>query len=346
MVGVEFIPRRMQQADTHQIPPTLPDSELRRAPSRAALAVACAAILPGGRVAAVRRLRGGIASGMHAVDLVGPDGRHRRVVVRRYGRWRVEHDPRVAEQEWATLTALERVGAPTPRPIWVDPGGTVFGCPAIVTSRVPGRGLLAPRDLAGWVRQLAEALALIHAAPLADAELAILEDQRAEVGRRLAREEAPPPLRDRPLGPEVWSALRQGWPRIEPTVPPGLVHGDYWPGNTLWRYGRLSGVIDWEQVRRGDPTQDVACCRLDLTLLFGPEAAERFLRTYLAASARTIYHLAFWELYVASGALEDVEHWVEGYHDLGRTDVAPDLARARLERFTSEALVRADHLGD
>jgi aminoglycoside phosphotransferase (APT) family kinase protein len=328
----------LQQADTQTLPPTLPEAELRRAPSCEALAVVCAAIQPGGRIGVVRRLRGGIASGMHAVDLVGADGQDRWVVVRRYGRWRVEHDPRVAEQEWATLTALERVGAPTPRPIWLDTSGTVFGCPTIVTSRVPGRGLLAPRDLAGWVRQLAEALAQIHAAPLAEAELAILEDQRTEIDRVLAREEAPPSLHDKLLGPDVWSALRRCWPQIDVPVRPGLVHGDYWPGNTLWRYGRLSGVIDWEQVRRGDPTQDVACCRLDLTLLFGLEAADQFLLAYLAATEEPVRQLFFWELYIAASALEDVEHWVEGYHDLGRTDVTPDVARDRLERFAETAL--------
>jgi aminoglycoside phosphotransferase (APT) family kinase protein len=316
------------------------DPELRRAPAREALALICRAIQPGGRVGTVRRLRGGIASGMHAVDLVGPSGEHLWVVVRRYGAWRLKHDPGVAEQEWATLTALARVGAPTPRPIWLDTSGTVFGCPTIVTSRVPGRGLLAPRDQAGWVRQLAEALAQIHAAPLAADELELLVDQRAELDRLLAREATPAALADKPRGPEVWSAMRRAWPQLESSAP-GLVHGDYWPGNTLWRYGRLSGVVDWEQVRRGDPAQDVACCRLDLTLLAGPEAAELFLRTYLAASKRTIKRLFFWELYIASSALEDVEHWVEGYHDLGRTDVAPAVARARLEQFAAEALARA-----
>ena len=322
------------------LPPTLPDADLRRAPSREALATVCAAIQPGGRVGTVRRLRGGIASGMHAVNLVRPDGEHTWVVVRRYGTWRLKHDPRVAEQEWTILTALARVGAPTPRPIWMDTSGAVFGCPTLVTSRVPGRGLLAPRDLTGWVRQLSTALAQIHAAPLTPDELGILVDQREELGRILAREETPSFLADKPGGPEVWSAMRRAWPQIEPATP-GLVHGDFWPGNTLWRYGRLSGVVDWEQVRRGDPGQDVACCRLDLTLLFGPEAAALFLQSYLAASGRIVRRLGFWELYIASSALEDVEHWVEGYHDLGRTDVAPAVARARLEQFTAEALARA-----
>jgi aminoglycoside phosphotransferase (APT) family kinase protein len=320
-----------------QQPPTLLDAELRKAPSREALAVVCSAVQPGGHVGAVRRLRGGISSGMHAVDLIGSDGQHHWVVVRRYGAWRIRHDPQVAEREWATLTALERVGAPTPRPIWLDTSGTVFGCPTIVISLMPGRGLLTPRDLPGWVRQLARALAQIHAAPLTDAELALLKNQRQEIDRQMASADTPAILTDKPYGPEVWAALRRHWPQIVSSRK-GLVHGDYWPGNTLWLRSRLSGVVDWEQVRYGDPCQDVACCRLDLTLLFGPETADQFLLAYVTAAEEPPRQLFFWELYIAASAMEDVEHWVDGYHDLGRTDVSPGVARARLERFAETAL--------
>jgi aminoglycoside phosphotransferase (APT) family kinase protein len=277
---------------------------------------------------------------MHAVELIGQDGTHRRVVVRRYGTWRLQHDPRVAEREWSTLTALRRVGAPTPQPIWLDQTGSVFGCPTIVTSLVPGSGLLAPRNLSAWIGELAATLAKIHAAPLAEAELSMLLEQGEEIGRVLAREATPPSLADRRDGPDVWAAMRRAWPRIEVGAPV-LVHGDYWPGNTLWKYGRLSGVIDWEQVRRGDPSQDVACCRLDLTMLFGPEAGALFLQTYLDLSKHTIGRLWFWDLWVAAMAIEGLEHWLEGYHDLGRTDITVEVARPRLEQFTAHALAGA-----
>jgi hypothetical protein len=142
--------------------PTLSRDDLRRAPSAGALARLCAEILPGGRVGRVTRLRGGISSGMHAVDLIGPDCERTQVVVRRYGAGSLREDPRVPEREWAVLDALARRGSPTPRPIWRDEAGAIFGCPTIVTSRLPGGGLLAPRDLGGWLRQLAEALAQIY----------------------------------------------------------------------------------------------------------------------------------------------------------------------------------------
>jgi aminoglycoside phosphotransferase (APT) family kinase protein len=323
--------------------PTIPDADLPRAPSREALARLCAEIQPGGTVGAIRRLRGGISSGMHAVQLIGPGDVRRWVVVRRYGEWRIKHYPRTPDQEWATLTALARVGAPTPLPIWLDREGTTFGCPTLVTSKMPGRGMLAPRDPSLWVTELAQALGKIHAAALSQEEMAMLTDQRNGIIRLLDRDQPRSVLAERPGGTEVWQAMRRLWPTIEP-VTPTVVHGDYWPGNTLWLRGRLSAVVDWEQVQRGDPAQDVACCRQDLTFLLGPDAAEAFLRAYEAFTGRTIRQLVFWDLYMITSSIGYLEGWVKGYHDLGRTDLSPEEARARLARFTADALDRAARL--
>jgi aminoglycoside phosphotransferase (APT) family kinase protein len=135
--------------------------------------------------------------------------------------------------------------------------------------------------------------------------------------------------------------MRRWRPRIDAS-PRALVHGDYWPGNTLWRYGRLTGVVDFEQVGAGNPAQDVATCRQDLTFLFGPHAAEGFVRAYEAASGRQIDDLCFWDLQAAAWSLPEVEQWVVGYHDLGRTDVTNEQTRARLDRFAADALARAN----
>jgi len=277
---------------------------------------------------------------MHAVLLAGPGDVRQWVVVRRYGQWRIRHHPRTPDQEWATLTALARVGAPAPVPLWLDCDGTVFGCPTLVTSKLPGRGLLTPRDQTAWITGLAEALGRIHAAPLNADELAVLSDQREDLSRILDRDTPPADLAEQARGREVWEAMLRLWPRIQPS-PSTLVHGDYWPGNTLWHRGRLSGVIDWEQARRGDPAQDVAYCRQDLAVLFGPAAAEAFLRGYETFTGRTIQHSVFWDLYAITSSIGYLEGWVKGYHDLGRTDLSFAEARVRLERHITDVLARA-----
>ena len=286
----------------------------------------------------MRKLGGGISSGMHAVDVIEPSGERRRLVIRRYGEHWQRNDPAVAIREWQTLTVLGRVDVPAPRPVWLDADGEIFGCPTIVTTRLPGRGTLAPRDSAGWLRQLGETLAAIHRVPLTKSDLGFLIEQETALNRTLADEEAK--TGEHPDSAAVWSALRHWWPRLDRTAPT-LVHGDYWPGNTLWLRGRLTGVVDWEQPRFGDPGQDVGCCRLDLTLLDGPESAERFLRAYEAASGRTVPQLFFWDLLVATWGLTDLERWLSAYHGLGRTDITPKLMRSRLRGFIADALDRA-----
>ena len=78
-----------------------------------------------------------------------------------------------------------------------------------------------------------------------------------------------------------------------------LLHGDYWPGNVLWKDGALAAVIDWEDAARGDPLGDLANARLELLFFFGPDAPADFTRRYLAASPIDTTDLPSWDLAVA-----------------------------------------------
>src|SRR5690606_1157569 len=44
---------------------------------------------------------------------------------------------------------------------------------------------------------------------------------------------------------------------------PSVLHGDFWPGNVLWRDGRIAAVLDWEDAAVGDPLSDLAAARLE-----------------------------------------------------------------------------------
>ncbi len=78
----------------------------------------------------------------------------------------------------------------------------------------------------------------------------------------------------------IRSALAHNWPP-ERRTPSRLLHGDFWPGNTLWRMGRLTAVIDWEDAARGDPLADPGNGRLEVALLWGREAMQAFTDHYL-----------------------------------------------------------------
>ncbi len=80
-----------------------------------------------------------------------------------------------------------------------------------------------------------------------------------------------------------WAADRRTWERaIEiafkppPDTQPTFIHRDYHPGNVLWRWGRVSGIVDWPSASIGLVSVDVAHCRANLMGRFGLEVADRF----------------------------------------------------------------------
>ena len=75
---------------------------------------------------------------------------------------------------------------------------------------------------------------------------------------------------------DVHAALVEDIDRIE-WSDGTFVHDDFWPGNTVWYRGRLTGVIDWTYGEVGDPRTDVAQCRLDLALINGAGVSDTFL---------------------------------------------------------------------
>jgi aminoglycoside phosphotransferase (APT) family kinase protein len=50
----------------------------------------------------------------------------------------------------------------------------------------------------------------------------------------------------------IMAAIAHHWPRLR-LNPSVLLHGDYWPGNILWRDGTIEAVVDWEEAQFGDP---------------------------------------------------------------------------------------------
>jgi aminoglycoside phosphotransferase (APT) family kinase protein len=93
-------------------------------------------------------------------------------------------------------------------------------------------------------------------------------------------------LRERPVTVDesldegrIRDALEAVWP-LPQRNPSALLHGDFWPGNTLWRDGQLMAIIDWEDAQFGDPLADVANSRLEILWAFGIDVMQRFTHQY------------------------------------------------------------------
>jgi hypothetical protein len=57
----------------------------------------------------------------------------------------------------------------------------------------------------------------------------------------------------------------------------------------------MSRVVDWINAYRGPAGVDVAHCRTNLALMFGPAAADRFSDTYLEVADGFTYN-PYWDL--------------------------------------------------
>jgi aminoglycoside phosphotransferase (APT) family kinase protein len=263
------------------------------------------------------------------------DGTHTAVVVRRYGESWQRTDPAACEREFRLLTLLAETSLPVPRALLLDAEGGPFGAPTVVMSRLPGRPLLAPRDLRNYLQQMAQTLVHLHALPIEQYDF--LQTQRAYLDRYFAMPRETPADA---LQQAVWDAIRPEWQRVsaEESGASVLVHGDYWPGNLLWRRGRLVGVVDWEQPRVGDPAKDVVTCRGDLTVLFDQRAADDFVNFYLDAGGRPLKNMRFWELLISTWAVPEMPEWAVAYRVLGRPDLTSEVATDRIREFARRAL--------
>ena len=231
---------------------------------------------PRARVVGWRRLTGGITSSVHRLT-VEHNGRRRPYVLRRWGS-DSEHEKYVAEavaSETAVLTALDRSSVPAPRVIGstTDPA---HGGGAVLMTRLPGHVHLMPRDREHWLRQMANTLARIHALDIRAKPFEPWLDRS-----RLS----PPPDASRP---DIWHAAISV---VAEEHAPGhtcFIHRDYQHFNLLWSRERLTGVVDWVGASTGPPDVDVGHCRLNLTVLFSADVAERFRLMYEAEAGRTV----------------------------------------------------------
>lgn len=250
-------------------------------------------------------LAGGVSAQVTALELAGPGGATRRLVLRQYGAADLGRDPQIAEHEFELLRALHAAGMPVPAPIAFDQSNTLLPSPFLVIELVEGTAELAPEQRAPAIPQLARALAGLHRLDPAGLALGFLPRASDMVAAALAR---PPAAPDDALGEGTIRAALAGWPPAERNRA-AVLHGDYWPGNVLWRAGRLAAIIDWEDAALGDPLADLANCRLELLWAWGHEAMQQFTAEYLAAAPIDTAALPCWELWAALRPCGKLQSW-------------------------------------
>jgi aminoglycoside phosphotransferase (APT) family kinase protein len=230
----------------------------------------------GARVVRWRRLTGGLTSIVHRLT-VERNGRREEYVLRwwRPGSGWEPWIARAVPRETGILAKLEGSGIPAPRVIGSTTDAALGG-PAVLMTRLPGQVHLMPRDRERWLRQMAQMLARIHAVALDGSPFESWLDRS-----RLS----PPPDAS---NAGVWRSAIALVAEERAAARTCFLHRDYQHFNLLWSRERLTGVVDWSEACTGPPEVDVGHCRLNLTVLFSADVADRFRAIHEAESGRRV----------------------------------------------------------
>jgi len=282
---------------------------------------------PLARVTHAAPLTGGLSAGMTLLNVALPDEKTRLLVVRSLPAGDLQRELRL-------LKWLKTVNFPTPQPVLADLSGELLGSPCLVLDYVEGEIRL---ELDGSTERALQAgawLARLHSVQ-PPSEL---------------QENLPPVQTETRLAPGAVSLAAAAAPAAEflsaGELPqpshPALLHGDFWPGNWLWRSDRLAAVIDWEDAGMGHPLLDLACARLDLTWIHTPAAAAAFTHSYMNNLPVDGAWLPWFDLCavlrLARMVADDLENWAGFFHQRGRTDITPGFIQEQVQAFALSAI--------
>jgi aminoglycoside phosphotransferase (APT) family kinase protein len=231
-----------------------------------------------------------------ALEIERPDGQREKLLARQHGAADLASNPQIAADEFRLLQVLRAVGLPAPTPYYLDQSGEIFDTPYLVIEYIEGQTEFAPAHLDDFLIQFAAQLARIHQVDGARPDIAFLPRQAEKYARKLRERLAN--LDESLQEGQIRDVLAAAWP-LPQRNPLTLLHGDFWPGNLLWRDGQLVGVIDWEDAALGDPLADVANSRLEVLWAFGAVAMQRFTEQYQSISPIDFTALPYWDLCAA-----------------------------------------------
>jgi aminoglycoside phosphotransferase (APT) family kinase protein len=215
----------------------------------------------------------------HRIRAETANGAHLDLLLRRFTDFeRMTSDPWYSPtDELAAIRALAEVELPVPRLVAEDARANACDVPTLLLTWLDGEALGEPGDLEAFVRGLAEPLPSIHAVD-APPGMRTYEPYFVSDGIAVAD-----------LHPPSWAFETRTWERAFEVVAAGppetlsrFIHRDYHHGNTVWRDGRLTGIVDWTTGCVGPAGIDLAQARINLAWDHDQATADAFLRAWRA----------------------------------------------------------------
>ena len=272
-------------------------------------------------------LKGGVSAQVTALEIEQPDGQTKQMIVRQHGAVDLQHNPQIAADEFRLLQLTRSAGLATPAPYYVDQSGDIFPTPYVVIEYVEGTTEFALDGVADYIPQFATHLARIHAVDCSNLDLAFLPKQAQKYTKKVSER---PEKVDVSIDEGRIRDVLESAGRLSQHNADSLLHGDFWPGNILWKDGRLVAVIDWEDAAFGDPLADVANSRLEILWAFGIDAMHRFTQHYRSLTAIDFTSLPIWDLFAALRPAFKIAEWASD-------DIAEQSMRERHRLFVNQA---------
>lgn len=292
-------------------------------------------VAPGARLVRAWVLDGGISATMLGFEIERSDGSRAKLISRHPGQWALDRNVDAAATEFVLLERLHGQGLAVPEPIYLDEDKKIFPHVSIVLGFVEGAPEFDPQDIPRYATRFAKQLFDIH--QIGFAGLQGVSGAWQAVTSRINWDVEEPDHRQKDL--EIRALLKEVQPRIEPG-PSVFLHGDFWPGNTIWHDGEIICVIDWEEPHIGDALYDVSITRSELLFAFGEGAMEVFTDAYQDLSGVDLSNLAFWDLCAALRPMGNFAAWAGSWLALGRDDITEESMRVLHLKFVAQALAK------
>lgn len=254
---------------------------------------------PQSRLLRVEKLSGGVSAEMRRLEFLKADGDYDSWLLRTYGSESSGQQTQLGK-EYRLLRYLHAKDLEVAKPLYCDLSGRFLPKPFLVLEYIDGASEFSPRELPDFCKQLAKQLHRIH--QLRDPELAALLSPLLAWTKR-------PAVLDTSLAEGKIRGVLESLGPIVQRNENCLLHGDFWPGNVLWKDAHIVAVVDWEDAAWGDPLSDVANARLELFWACGFEAMELFSDYYQAISQVQLEHLAYWDLCAALRPAAKLHTW-------------------------------------
>jgi aminoglycoside phosphotransferase (APT) family kinase protein len=287
-------------------------------------------IAPQSRLLRVWGLKGGVSAQVTALEIERPDRQTQKMIVRRHGVVDLQQNPQIAADEFKLLQITRSIGLATPAPYYVDQSGDIFPTPFVVIEYVEGNTEFALDYVADFIPQFTTHLARIHAVDCSNVDLSFLPKQEQKYAKKVS--ERPPKL-DESIDEGRIRDVLEAVGRLSQHNTSVLLHGDFWPGNLLWKDGRLVAVIDWEDAALGDPLADVANSRLEILWAFGIDAMHSFTQHYQSITTNDFTNLPIWDLFAALRPAFKIAEWAAD-------DIAEQRMRERHKLFVAQAFAK------